>query len=196
MEPVKIQKADEEQRMVYGEVYSPLKPDVHGEYMDAEAIRKMAYNFMRELKLASVDTQHENVLTPGVHVVESFIARDDDATFIPGSWVVGVHVDDDALWEKVKKGELNGFSVEALVIKQEQEVEIEIPDELTGPTSIVQGHSHVFTAKFGEDGKFLGGQTDYVDGHNHRIVTGTVTEVAKGHRHRFSSVDNLSITEG
>ena len=32
-----------------------------------------------------------------------------------------------------------------------------------------------------------------VDGHTHVIKAGTVTEESNGHRHRFSSVDNIEI---
>ena len=49
---------------------------------------------------------------------------------------------------------------------------------------------------YDEDGKFLGGKTDVVEGHFHIIKRGTVTEDSLGHKHRFSHVEDLMIKEG
>lgn len=184
--------AEPEQRMVWAEVYAPDRPDAHNEFMDRETIRKMAHDFMRSGKLDQIDMCHDNKVVKGCHVVESFIARDDDPVFIPGSWVAGVHIPDDDTWEKVKKGELNGFSIEAFVEMEEVEVEMEIDPVVTGKTSIHKDddHEHTFSVAYGDDGKFLGGKTNVVNGHYHVIKAGTVTEVADGHRHKFSSVDD------
>jgi Putative phage serine protease XkdF len=127
--------------------------------------------------------------------VESFIARKDDQTFIPDSWVVGVHVNDDTTWGKVKKGEINGFSLEALVLTEDQEVEIEVPPVISGRTDKVDGHEHEFYAAFDEEGKFLGGRTNMIDGHFHVIKSGTLTETAKEHSHRFSMMDDIVIVD-
>jgi hypothetical protein len=187
--------AEEDKRLVYGEVYAPNRPDVDGEFMTEADIREMAYAFMSNLRQKQVDVQHDNVLVPGCTVVESFIARDGDPDFLPGSWVVCMHVNDDLTWQKVKNGELNGFSVEANVVKVDGDVELEIPEEgVRGRTlPAVDGHLHQFHVVYGPDGKFKGGSTDVVDGHSHRIAAGTITEEANNHRHRFSSVDNLRV---
>jgi Putative phage serine protease XkdF len=192
-----IKKTEEsgDQRLVWGEVYAPNRPDSHGEFMTEEDIRVLAYRFLALKLTDAVDTNHDNRITKGVNVVESFVAREGDPDFIAGSWVVCVHVADDDLWDQVKKGELNGFSMEALVAKEDVEVEIEIPNVIKGSTSESDGHTHKFAAEYDDDGKFLGGVTDVVDGHSHQIRTGTVTQVAKGHSHRFSSVDNVVIAE-
>jgi hypothetical protein len=182
-----------EQQLVYSEVYAPDRPDTDGEYMDAETILKMAHDFAKNLRFDQIDVEHDGKAREGCCVVESFIARKGDPDFIEGSWVVGVHVGDDELWQKVKKGEINGFSVEALVAKDEEEVEIEIPPVVTGSTSKSEDHEHQFFVSYDENGEFLGGVTDEVNGHRHRIVKGTVTETSNEHSHRFSSVDNLEM---
>jgi hypothetical protein len=188
-----IKKADPDKRLVWGEVYAPNRPDVDGEYMTGEDVITLAHAFMRNLLQKSVDVQHDNKLVPGCTIVESFIARDNDPDFIPGSWVICAHVDDDKVWDQIKRGELNGFSVEALVVKEEGNVSVEIPDVVTGRTTVAQDHAHQFNLTFGPDGKLRGGTTDLVNGHTHRITGGTITEEAAGHRHRFSSVDNLRV---
>lgn len=180
-------------RLVYAEVYAPSRPDSGGDFIRADEIRKMAHAFMRKLSVSKVDVMHDNKSVEGVQVVESFIARDDDELFIPGSWVVGVHVPDDATWARIEKGELNGFSLEALAWTEKGEVEVEIPPVIRGATSRVSDHEHQFFVSYDDKGVFQGGTTDSQDGHVHLIKGGTVTEEAAGHTHRFSSVDNLLI---
>lgn len=189
-----FKSVDEEQRIVWSEVYAPGIPDTDIEYMEAEDIRKMAYKFMQEMKLDQVDSQHNNELVPGCRIVESFIARKGDPTFIEGAWVVGMHIPDDDMWGKVKKGEINGFSMEAMVVKTPMEVLVEVPPLVHGNTIKAEdGHVHKFTVAYDNEGRFLGGETDVVDGHAHVIKRGTVTELADDHVHRFSHVDGIAI---
>lgn len=188
-----IKKQDVAQRLVWGEVYAPNRPDTQGEFMGVEDIQSMAHDFLQRQMNKSIDVQHDNRVVPGLTIVESSIARKGDPDFIEGSWVVCCHVNDNATWEKVEKGELNGFSVEALVVKEDHEVEMEIPDSLVGQTTEVEGHTHEFSVKYNDQGHMVGGSTNLVEGHTHKILTGTITEEAAGHRHRFSSVDNVLI---
>lgn len=184
---------DEDRRLVYGEVYAPNRPDADKEFMKPADIEEMAHDFMRRMKQDQIDTQHDNEVVPNVVVVESFIARKGDPDFIEGSWVVGVHVNDDDTWEKIKKGELCGFSLEALVKYEDVEVEVEIPPIVSGVTSKSEDHTHKFFVTYDKDGNFKGGVTDEVDGHKHAIIRGTRTEKAEGHTHTFSAVDDIEI---
>lgn len=188
-------KSEGDKQIAYGEVYAPNRPDAHGEYMTGPEIEAMAHRFARSGKMDQIDVNHDNKVVKGCHVVESFIARDNDPDFLPGAWVVGVHVPDKDLWNKLKTGELNGFSMEALVSKEDKHVELHMPPIITGRTTKSEDHHHEFFAKYNDDGKFLGGYTNVVDGHSHQIIAGTHTETANGHRHRFSSVDQLKIVE-
>jgi len=191
MEKIGIKKFDNELQVVYGEVYAPDVPDSQGDFMTASEIQKMAHNFLANMRIRKIDTQHNNVENGSV-VVESFIARESDPDFLPGSWVVGVHVPDKELWHKVKSGEINGFSMEGLVHSTPKVVEIEVPEEITGDTHEAEGHTHRFIVKFTEKGEFLGGSTTPgPDGHVHVIKNGTVTEVESGHKHRYSFLDGL-----
>lgn len=182
-----------EQRIVWAEVYAPNIPDSDGDFMDEATIREMAYKFMKDMNLKKIDVQHKNDLVNGACVVESFIAREGDPHFISGSWVVGVHIDNDEVWNKVKKGEINGFSIEAMVQRSPTELEIELPPVLHGKTMKSEDHEHEFFVTYDEEGNFKGGYTNDVNGHRHQIVKGTVTEVANGHTHRFSFVENLRV---
>lgn len=191
-----IKKADAKKRLVFAEVYAPNRPDSDGEFMDADDIEKMAYAFMKSMKLDQVDTNHDGTLVEGAMVVESFIARKGDPDFIEGSWVVGVHVANDKMWEAIEKGDINGFSVEAWVKKDEVEVEVEIPSVLQGRTlKHDDDHDHSFFVAYDDDGRFLGGRTDVVNGHYHVIKRGTVTEESDSHKHKFSHVEDVVLRE-
>ena len=111
-----ISKVDAELQIVYGEVYAPDFPDSEGDYMTRETIREMAHTFMRKSLGGNIDVQHSQERS-GAYVVESFIARDDDSVFIPGSWVIGVKVPDPELWAQIKSGELNGFSLDGKAMR-------------------------------------------------------------------------------
>lgn len=184
----------DEQQIAYSEVYAPNRPDADGEFMTAEEIRKMAHEFISSGKMGQIDVYHESKKVEGCTVVESYIAQKGDPTFLEGAWVVGIYVPDKELWSKIKKGELNGFSMEALVKRQEREVEIEIPPVVTGMTSKADdGHDHTFYVTYDDKGQFRGGTTSVSNGHSHPIVAGTHTQEAEGHNHRFSSVDNVQV---
>lgn len=183
----------EEQQIAYGEVYAPNRPDAQREFMRADQIRKMAHEFVRSGRMANIDVMHNNKVVKGCSVVESFIAGDTDPDYIPGSWVVGIHVPDVGLWQSIKKGDINGFSMEALVVRHERNVNLSLPPVVQGLTSKSEDHVHQFYVTYNDDGDFLGGTTDEVNGHKHDIVAGTHTQVSKGHSHRFSSVDGMEI---
>lgn len=182
---MRIRKLDNELQIVFGEVYAPGFPDSQGDFMTEESIQKMAHRFMENLRLRHIDTNHNNEKIDAV-VVESFLARKGDLDFIPGSWVVGVHVADKDQWGKIKKGEFNGFSIEGGAVGVVKEIEIEVPEYVIGKTDEVAEHSHRFTVHFDEEGQFLGGTTDDEAGHSHEIKKGTMTEEVNGHSHRFS----------
>lgn len=192
MSPIEIaiKKQDAEQQIVFGEVFAPGVTDAQGDRMSVAEIAKAAYLFMEKGRLAKIDTNHD--LHPnGSYIVETFIAREGDPTFIAGAWVIGVKVPDPALWSAIKKGELNGFSLDGAGFREEVTLEVEIPEALSGLTDRVEGHAHQFTVRFDADGNFLGGETDIVQGHRHTITRGTLTDESAGHSHRFSYVEGF-----
>lgn len=189
-----VLKFDNEKRIAYGVVYAPDVPDAHGDFMEAGEIEAMAHRFLAEGRVTSIDTEHD-LTDNGSVVVESFIARKGDPDFPEGAWVVGVHIPDAGLWEQVKKGEIGGLSMYGLVMMEDATLEIELPDDglLWGETFDHEGHTHKYVIKFDEEGNFLGGMTDEVDGHSHVITRGTVTDRAGDvqHRHRYNFLENL-----
>lgn len=197
----RICRTDDELQIVYGEVYAPNVPDVHGEFMTPVEVRKMAHQFMRNQLLDQVDTNHDNELN-GSMIVESFIASEKSELYLPDAWVIGMHVPDPTMWASIKKGDINGFSMEALVQIKEKVIEIDLPDAgvIQGVTSAPtgeksEGHQHRFEVRFDEEGNFLGGLTSVDEGHRHEILRGTVTETANGHEHRFSFAEDMQVVD-
>lgn len=116
-----VSKLDE-QKIAYSIAY-PAMPlgwkDTQGDWISADEIQKMAHNWMSNS--ANYDIQHRilNVSKSDAVVVESFIAPVDflwptgNNSFKQinkGSWIVATKFSDN-LWEKVKSGELNAYSI-------------------------------------------------------------------------------------
>ena len=189
-----FKKADAELQVVWGEVFAPGIPDSQNDVMSTDDIRDMMFRFMKADRLKKIDVRHSTAES-GCQVVECFQARDGDQDFIPGAWVLGVWCPD-AIWAEVKKGDLNGFSLDGIGIRFDTTIELDIPDELRGMTTVTDDHEHEFVVKFDDGGGYLGGYTlpGGRDGHVHRIVKGAATETTEGHNHRFSFVEGLIAT--
>jgi hypothetical protein len=186
---VRIKKINDEKQVVYGEVYAPDVLDTYGDFMSAEDIEKMAHRFMQLVTLRqSIDTNH-NEESNGSYPIESFIARDGDPDYTPGSWVLGVKVEDKEVWASIKKGELNGYSFQALVRKVAVVVEVCMTPDIAGVTELAADHDHMFYVEFDTDGRVLRGRTSTDNGHFHHISKGTATDEADGHAHRINLGD-------
>jgi len=197
-----IKKSDDDQQMVWGAVYVPNSLDSQGDFMNAEEIQKMAYNFVKKGDMGAIDVQHDNERV-SAFVVESFLTRKGDPDFTTeGTWVVGVHIEDGDLWEAVKKGDINGFSMEALVKTSFEYLEVkDKPSAIVGLTKIAKSdeialHDHEFEAFYDEAGNFMGGRTslhtdESGNTHFHVIQKGVVTETSLDHAHRFEQITEM-----
>lgn len=123
-----VKLANEERHLLVGAVLVPDKPiyrNQNGEefYMtfDKDVIRKLAYDYLANDRNNNVTLQHQDA-TNGVQMVESWIkeGEKDKSDYYGlqapiGSWIVTMKVNDPKIWDGVKKGEFNGFSVESIV---------------------------------------------------------------------------------
>lgn len=174
---------------VYGVVYAPLQVDTDWETITSEDIRNMAHDFIASGKVANIDLQHNHQLT-GAKVVESFIARKGDPDYPEGAWVLGVRVPEGPLWEAIKAGKINGFSVEMLALKVPKVVPVDLAKIAVGTTEEntdgnIAPHQHEFYVEFDSNGQIILGITDEILGHQHDIIATVRTEVSQGHTHRF-----------
>ena len=133
---VKVQLANEEKHMLYSAVLVPDKPiyrrneDGDEFYVEftKESIEHMSQQFFKEYKQNEVTLDHETTASD-VTVVESWLKSDlfkDKSVALGlnenlpiGTWFVGMKVNQIDVWDRVKSGELRGFSVESLIRLEE-----------------------------------------------------------------------------
>lgn len=181
-----FKRHDAEKHLAFGEVYVPNDIDTHGDFMTAEGIEALAHKFMLKLLNGNIDVMHDNK-TGRAAVVESFIARDGDPDFMPGSWVLGLKIFDEDTWKQIKNGELTGLSFEAMVRKIPAKVKVDHDGQAEGRTSTANDHFHTFKVALDDRGSVRDGTTDrHTDDHRHRIVENGRTQEVERHRHTFS----------
>ena len=114
---VDILKADEERRLVYGAVLKPGVKDSQGDICSEKEVELAAHRFLKsKISGVAMDEDHErDVSTDEACPVESWITPEimkmGDSELPKGTWIMAAHVPDDAMWDKVKKHQTNGFSV-------------------------------------------------------------------------------------
>ncbi|MFA4971886.1 MAG: XkdF-like putative serine protease domain-containing protein [bacterium] len=118
---VPIAKADAEKQILYGVVMEPDVPDSQidpktgeGDTCSAEEIEKAAHDFL--VNYRQLGLEHRTQLMKGAEIVECYLAPMDmtigTEAVKQGSWIMAVHAANPALWEDVKKGVFNGFSIQ------------------------------------------------------------------------------------
>jgi hypothetical protein len=128
-EEYRVVREDAAQRYTLGVAYPVDEIDSHGDFTDAAELEKAAWAFMRDVVAnsdgAGVGTDHADG-TDGAGVpVESYIYRgpewvgeNDELIAKDGDWLVGaVWSEDD--WDRVKKGELTGWSIQGLAFRDD-----------------------------------------------------------------------------
>jgi hypothetical protein len=103
-------KVNAEERTVEGVVYEPYVPDSQGDWMTPEDIQKAAWGFLEKMRQRQVDTDHDEV-AKDCSLVESFIAPPNHPLYPVGAWVAKTKINADAVWDRVLKGDLNGYSM-------------------------------------------------------------------------------------
>lgn len=118
---------DEEKHNIFGVALRANYPIYRydksmGEYyvvFTPEVIDELYQKFMIEYKDTNVNLEH-SIETDGVYLIQSLIKGNgivpngfDDIE--DGSWFVMYHIDNDKVWNGIKKGEFAGFSVECFV---------------------------------------------------------------------------------
>ena len=118
----------EDQQIVVGPLMIPNKlifrVDENGEpyyvYFTEETIQKIARKMMNEKKLDDVNLEHSQDDTIDGHLIETWLVEDPTKDkqqvygmdYAKGTWMGMYKVEDPVIWNKVKNGELKGFSIE------------------------------------------------------------------------------------
>lgn len=95
---------------VYGEYYI---------YYDAQTLRTMAERYLKNNFQNNVDLNHNGELVDGVDMVQFFIKDSENGInpkgfedYADGSLFAEFHINNEEVWEQVKNGDFNGFSLE------------------------------------------------------------------------------------
>jgi len=122
-----FQVDSEEKRIVLGPAMIPdqkiFRKDRMGNpyyvYFSPETIRMIAEKYMRNKYTDNNDQMHDGEAVKDVYVIESWIKEDEHDKSVKygykdlpvGTWFVSMKIKNDEIWNKVKEGQLNGFSV-------------------------------------------------------------------------------------
>jgi hypothetical protein len=112
---VRIVKAEAptEDRTTFGIVMEPDVTDSQGHTQDAAAIWEAMCRFNVDFR--NVGLQHQRLVNDRVKILESYVARVDmslhGVDVKAGTWLMTMRYDDEAIWAKVKSGEITGYSI-------------------------------------------------------------------------------------
>ncbi len=108
-----VLKLDTAERFILGVVLEPDVVDSQDDIYGIAEIRKAAHQFMEHSQ--TMGHMHRWRVDDKVRIVESYLLPADcqmeNLWLRKGTWMLGVHVLDDDLWEAVQRGELTGFSI-------------------------------------------------------------------------------------
>lgn len=128
-----MSELDTEKRIVVGPAIIPdkkiIREDMFGDlyYVNftVELVERLAHDFLKESNQHTATEQHE-VPIKEVYMIESWIVKNEnDKIFTEygydvkdvhiGTWCVMYKIDNDDIIDKIKSGEINGFSIEAFL---------------------------------------------------------------------------------
>lgn len=111
---VPIMKADNEKRIVYGAVMKAETTDKQGDEISFDELEDAASHYLSEER--HVAFRHKEALSTKnkAKVVASIVMKAGDVFYGEkleyGTWILGVKIEDDELWEMVKEGQISAFS--------------------------------------------------------------------------------------
>ena len=125
---VHLATVDEDKRTLIGPAlipdkhiarYDELTDEEYDVFFSADTVKLASELYMKHNRTNEHTLEHQEPIE-GVHVVESWIVDNPDmdkakayGMSVPkGTWMVRVHVANDEMWQKVKAGEIRGFSIE------------------------------------------------------------------------------------
>lgn len=150
-EEIQFSAVDEEKRLLLGAVLIPnkrIRRNINGNefemFFSAETIEKIGHDFIRKGNQNNSSLNHKEPLE-GMSVVESWTVQDplrDKSTtygksYDKGTLVQMMKVDNDEVWAKAKKGEITGFSLDAVLRLQEIKLNKDMSTETKSITDAI-----------------------------------------------------------
>jgi hypothetical protein len=161
--------ADQEQRLLYAPAMIPNKmifrKDVYGSpantFYTAETIKMLNESYFKKAGNKETNIEHTDEVLDGVFLVESWIVKDnknDKANAlgfdVPNDTLMMCHkIENDVIWDQVKKGDLTGLSVEMEAIYKltDNQINMNTEEEKGLIERIVSAIKHAITPAPKED---------------------------------------------
>ena len=113
-----IVKRDDEKHFVLAPVLVPGEPDHQGDIVSHEEVEKAAHTFLADIRERDDDTDlmHRiDVKKEDVAIAESWVAPVDmqigEHKVTKGTWLMGLTIKSETIWNMVKDGILTGLSI-------------------------------------------------------------------------------------
>jgi phage head maturation protease len=143
---VELKEVDAEKRILMGaalvpnkQIYRRNKDKEYYIYFSEDTVRKASELFLMRANQNNATYEHERKMLDGMSVVESWIIEDEKTdksrlynfNLPKGTWMISMKVNNDDVWQKVKDGEVKGFSIEGhFVDKYEMSLQQNEEDEI------------------------------------------------------------------
>jgi hypothetical protein len=143
---VELKEVDAEKRILMGaalipnkQIYRKNKDKEFYIYFSEDTVRKASELFLMRSNQNNATLEHERKMLDGMSVVESWIIEDEKQdksakygfNLPKGTWMISMKVNNDDVWQKVKDGEVKGFSIEGhFVDKYEMSLQQNEDDEI------------------------------------------------------------------
>ena len=143
---VELKEVDAEKRILMGaalvpnkQIYRRNKDKEFYIYFSEDTVRKASELFLMRSNQNNATLEHERKMLDGMSVVESWIIEDEKQdksakygfNLPKGTWMISMKVNNDDVWQKVKDGEVKGFSIEGhFVDKYEMSLQQNEEDEI------------------------------------------------------------------
>ena len=142
---VEFKTVDSDKRIIVGLALVPDKLIYRrkGDYeynivFSKETVRKASELYLKRLKLNNATLEHNDQMTTGVSVIESWIVEDPEKdktalyglNAVEGAWAVTMKIDNEEVWEDVKQGKYLGLSIEGMFSDNVDVEEIEASEVL------------------------------------------------------------------
>lgn len=127
-QPTEIFLEENDKHLIIGAVLVPDKPIYRNQggeefyiQFSQETIEHLAHNYLLNGRIYSTTTDHKDI-ADDIAVVESWLKTSENDKSVSlgmdlpnGTWLAAMKVNNDDVWQRIKAGELRGFSVEAFV---------------------------------------------------------------------------------
>ena len=142
---VEFKTVDSDKRIIVGLALVPDKLIYRrrGDYeynivFSKETVRKASELYLKRLKLNNATLEHNDQMTTGVSVIESWIVEDPEKdktalyglNAVEGAWAVTMRIDNEEVWGDVKQGKYLGLSIEGMFSDNVDAEEIEASEVL------------------------------------------------------------------